>query len=98
MTDEQPTGTQRRPHWSDVSISRREALYGAVVTGWEPDVTIPFGLASFTATMIPEGYRNTGRRWQDGQVGTGPFRLASFSPGQSIRSRSPMCACGRPSG
>ena len=47
-----------------------------------PDVTIPFGLASYTATMVPEGYTNTGKSWQQGQVGTGPFRLTSFSPGQ----------------
>lgn len=47
-----------------------------------PDVTIPFGLASYTATMVPTGYKNTGKSWQQGQVGTGPFRLTSFSPGQ----------------
>ena len=47
-----------------------------------PDVTIPFGLASYTATMVPEGYKNTGTSWQQGQVGTGPFRLTSFNPGQ----------------
>ncbi len=47
-----------------------------------PDVTIPFGLASYTATMVPEGYKNTGTSWQKGQVGTGPFRLTSFNPGQ----------------
>lgn len=53
-----------------------------------PDVTIPFGLASYTATIVPDGYKNTGTSWKDGQVGTGPFRLESFSPGQqSVHSR-----------
>ncbi len=47
-----------------------------------PDVTIPFGLASYTATMVPAGYTNKGKSWKEGQIGTGPFRLASFSPGQ----------------
>ena len=38
--------------------------------------------------MVPEGYTNTGRSWKQGQVGTGPFRLESFSPGQqSVHSR-----------
>ena len=53
-----------------------------------PDTTIPLGLASYTATMVPDGYRNTGRSWKDGQVGTGPFRLQSFTPGQrSVHTR-----------
>ena len=53
-----------------------------------PDVTIPLGLASYTATMVPDGYTNTGHSWKDGQVGTGPFRLQSFEPGQrSVHSR-----------
>ncbi len=54
----------------------------------QPDVTIPFGLASYTAAIVPEGYTNKGRSWQQGQVGTGPFRLESFSPGQqSVHTR-----------
>ena len=48
----------------------------------QPDVTIPYGLASYTATIVPEGYTNKGKSWRDGQVGTGPFRLDSFTPGQ----------------
>jgi peptide/nickel transport system substrate-binding protein len=53
-----------------------------------PDTTVPFGLASYTATMVPDGYTNKGRSWKQGQVGTGPYRLASFSPGQrSVHTR-----------
>ena len=53
-----------------------------------PDVTIPLGLASYTATMVPEGYKNTGKSYKDGQVGTGPYRLESFAPGQrSVHTR-----------
>ena len=48
-----------------------------------PDVTIPYGLASYTATIVPDGYKNTGKSWKDGQVGTGPFRLESFAPASS---------------
>jgi peptide/nickel transport system substrate-binding protein len=54
----------------------------------QPDVTIPFGLGSYTCTIVPEGYTNKGRSWKDGQVGTGPFRLQSFTPGQqSVHTR-----------
>jgi peptide/nickel transport system substrate-binding protein len=54
----------------------------------QPDVTVPLGLGAFAATMVPEGYKNTGRSWRDGQVGTGPFRLESFTPGQqSVHTR-----------
>ena len=54
----------------------------------QPDVTIPDGLGSFTCTIVPEGYTNKGHSWQDGQVGTGPFRLESFTPGQqSVHTR-----------
>ncbi len=53
-----------------------------------PDVTIPDGLASYTATMVPVGYTNKGTSYRNGQVGTGPFKLESFSPGhQSVHSR-----------
>jgi peptide/nickel transport system substrate-binding protein len=53
-----------------------------------PDVTIPFGLGSYAATIVPEGYTNTGKSWKQGQVGTGPFKLESFDPGQqSVHSR-----------
>jgi peptide/nickel transport system substrate-binding protein len=54
----------------------------------QPDVTIPYGLASYTATMVPDGYTNTGRSYKQGQIGTGPFKLESFAPGQqSVHSR-----------
>jgi peptide/nickel transport system substrate-binding protein len=54
----------------------------------QPDVTIPDGLGSYTCTIVPEGYTNKGTSWKEGQVGTGPYRLESFTPGQqSVHSR-----------
>ncbi len=53
-----------------------------------PDVTIPDGLGAYACSIVPEGYTNTGRSWKQGQVGTGPFRLESFEPGQqSVHTR-----------
>ena len=48
--------------------------------------------------MVPEGYTNTGNSWQEGQVGTGPFRLKSFTPGQrSVHARfANYCLDGKP--
>ena len=47
-----------------------------------PDVTVPYGLASYTATMVPEGYTNTGKSWQrarwaPARSGSSPSRRAS---------------------
>lgn len=57
---------------------------------YQPDSTIPDGLGAYTCTMVPEGYTNTGRSWKQGQVGTGPYRLESFTPGQqSVHTRFP---------
>jgi peptide/nickel transport system substrate-binding protein len=62
--------------------------YSVRIGLFQPDSTIPDGLASYTATMVPEGYTNKGHSWKDGQVGTGPFRLESFAPGQqSVHTR-----------
>lgn len=53
-----------------------------------PDVTIPFGLAAYAAAIVPVGYTNKGTSWKHGQVGTGPYRLESFTPGQqSVHTR-----------
>jgi ABC-type transport system substrate-binding protein len=34
--------------------------------------------------ILPEGCRRLGRSWQDGFVGTGPFRVADFEPGHHL--------------
>jgi peptide/nickel transport system substrate-binding protein len=54
----------------------------------QADGTIPYGLASYTACIVPDGYTSTGKSAAQGQVGTGPFKLDSFVPGkQSVHSR-----------
>jgi peptide/nickel transport system substrate-binding protein len=54
----------------------------------QPDSTIPFGLASYTAGIVPVGYTSKGTSMKQGQIGTGPFVLESFDPGkQSVHTR-----------
>jgi peptide/nickel transport system substrate-binding protein len=54
----------------------------------QPDSTIPFGLASYTAGIVPVGYTGKGTSMKTGQIGTGPFVLESFDPGkQSVHTR-----------
>ncbi|HLL09232.1 MAG TPA: ABC transporter substrate-binding protein [Nocardioidaceae bacterium] len=43
-----------------------------------PDSTVPQVLASYTFGIVPEGYD----RYPSPQIGTGPYKLKSFSPGQ----------------
>ncbi|HKX74996.1 MAG TPA: ABC transporter substrate-binding protein [Acidimicrobiia bacterium] len=42
-----------------------------------PDSTFPDALAAYVCGMVPDGYTREGE-----QVGTGPFTLTSFTPGQ----------------
>jgi peptide/nickel transport system substrate-binding protein len=51
-----------------------------------PDSTIPQTLASYTFGMVPEGYE----AYPKPQVGTGAYKLKSFTPGQqSVHERNP---------
>ncbi len=47
----------------------------------EPMSFFPALLAYNAAAIVPEGLNNFGGSWQDGCVGTGPFRIARFNPG-----------------
>lgn len=50
----------------------------------QPDSTIPESLAAYVAGIVPDGYA----REDKVQVGSGPFKLASFQPGkQSVHTR-----------
>ena len=72
----------------DANNLKKLDKYSVRVGLTRPDVTIPFGLASYAATIVPVGYTNTGKSWKEGQIGTGPFRLESFDPGkQSVHAR-----------
>jgi peptide/nickel transport system substrate-binding protein len=51
-----------------------------------PDSTVPQTLASYTFGIVPSGYK----AYPSPQIGTGPYKLKSFSPGQeSVSERNP---------
>jgi peptide/nickel transport system substrate-binding protein len=51
-----------------------------------PDSTVPQTLASYTFGMVPSGYQ----AYPHAQVGTGAYKLKSFTPGQqSVHERNP---------
>jgi peptide/nickel transport system substrate-binding protein len=55
-----------------------------------PDGTILDSLAQYTAGMVPVGYGSKGFGKASPNIGTGPFKLQSFSPGQqSVHVRNP---------
>jgi peptide/nickel transport system substrate-binding protein len=56
----------------------------------QPDSTILDGLAQYTITMVPVGYSPTAIGRAKPNVGTGPYKLQSFTPGQqSVHVRNP---------
>jgi peptide/nickel transport system substrate-binding protein len=51
-----------------------------------PDLTVPETLGSYTFTIVPTGYQ----AYPHAQVGTGAYKLKSFTPGQqSVHERNP---------
>lgn len=51
-----------------------------------PDSTVPQTLASYTFGIVPVGYK----AYPSPQIGTGPYKLKSFTPGQeSVSERNP---------
>ncbi len=47
----------------------------------EPIAFFPALLSYHVAAIVPEGTDRFGNSWQEGSVGTGPFRLVKFDPG-----------------
>jgi ABC-type transport system substrate-binding protein len=47
----------------------------------EPMSFFPALISYHAAAIVPEGSDNFGNSWQDGSVGTGPFRVVKFEPG-----------------
>ncbi|HSU89766.1 MAG TPA: ABC transporter substrate-binding protein, partial [Terriglobia bacterium] len=47
----------------------------------EPISFFPALIAYHVAAIVPEGTTNVGTNWQQGCVGTGPFRVVKFEPG-----------------
>ena len=50
----------------------------------EPIATFPALISYHAAAIVPEGSDTFGNSWQEGSVGTGPFRIAKFEPGVSV--------------
>jgi ABC-type oligopeptide transport system substrate-binding subunit len=50
----------------------------------EPMSFFPALLAYHGAGILPEGSGAVGRNWQEGCVGTGPFRVIDFEPGRRL--------------
>lgn len=56
----------------------------------QPDSTILDGLAQYTMAMVPVGYSPTAIGRAKPNIGTGPYKLQSFTPGQqSVHVRNP---------
>ncbi len=47
----------------------------------EPVAFFPALISYHAAAVVPEGSSKFGTSWQDGSVGTGPFRVVKFEPG-----------------
>jgi oligopeptide transport system substrate-binding protein len=45
---------------------------------------LPVLLATDLVTIIPDGSQPQGSGWRDGLVGTGPFRVTTFAPGERL--------------
>jgi ABC-type transport system substrate-binding protein len=50
----------------------------------EPIATFPALISYHAAAIVPEGSDKIGPSWQEGSVGTGPFRVAKFEPGVRV--------------
>jgi peptide/nickel transport system substrate-binding protein len=70
----------------DLSNLKKMDTYTVRLPLKTPDSTIPQTLASYTFGIVPVGYKS----YPHPQIGTGPFRLKSFTPGQqSVSERNP---------
>jgi ABC-type transport system substrate-binding protein len=50
----------------------------------EPVSLFPALVSYAGSAIVPEGSDQFGESWQDGSVGTGPFRVVKFNPGQRL--------------
>jgi peptide/nickel transport system substrate-binding protein len=70
----------------DIKNIKKVDKYTVVLPLLSPDVSIPETLASYTFGIVPVGYK----RFPAPQIGTGPYKLKSFTPGQqSVSERNP---------
>ena len=61
-----------------------ESLRDFTIELEEPISYLPVLLASDVVTIIPDGSERFEGSWQEGVVGTGPFRVTRFVPGRSL--------------
>ncbi|PWT94197.1 MAG: hypothetical protein C5B55_03055 [Blastocatellia bacterium] len=50
----------------------------------DPIATFPALISYHAAAIVPEGSDKFGNSWQEGSVGTGPFRVVKFEPGVRV--------------
>jgi peptide/nickel transport system substrate-binding protein len=70
----------------DIKNLKKVDTYTVQLPMLTPDSTVPQTLASYTFGIVPVGYD----RYPSPQIGTGPYKLKSFTPGQeSVSERNP---------
>jgi peptide/nickel transport system substrate-binding protein len=70
----------------DIKNIKKVDQYTVQLPLLSPDSTIPQTLASYTFGIVPVGYKT----YPSPQIGTGPYKLKSFTPGQeSVSERNP---------
>jgi peptide/nickel transport system substrate-binding protein len=70
----------------DVAAMKKLDKYTVRLPMKTPDSTVPQTLGSYTFTIVPTGYKG----YPAPQVGTGAYKLKSFTPGQqSVHERNP---------
>jgi peptide/nickel transport system substrate-binding protein len=70
----------------DVGGIKKRDKYTVEIPLKTPDSTIPQTLASYTFGIVPVGYK----AFPSEQIGTGPYKLKSFTPGrESVSERNP---------
>ena len=80
LTGQAATGTM------DIKNMKKVDKYTVQLPLLSADSTIPQTLASYTFGIVPVGYKT----YPAPQIGTGPYKLKSFSPGQqSVSERNP---------
>jgi peptide/nickel transport system substrate-binding protein len=74
----------------DIKNVKKDGTTTVILPLLSADSTIPQTLASYTFGMVPVGYKNFAEGGVAAQIGTGPYKLKSFTPGQeSTHERNP---------
>ena len=68
----------------DLTGFRIQSAHDFTIELEEPISFFPAMVSYSAAAIIPEGSERFGGNWQEGCVGTGPFRVVKFTPGQRL--------------